>query len=49
MYGPQGGICPPYGLDLSTSLLSRRTAFILCDLRLLLFLKRIIGTLENNF
>ena len=49
MYGPQGSMFPPYGLGLPTSLLSRRTAFILCDLRLLLFLKRIIGTLENNF
>ena len=45
----QGGLFPPHGSHLPTSLISGRAALTKCDFKFLLFFKPIIGTSRNTF
>ena len=49
VYDWQGGLFPPHGLHLPTSVISRSAALTKCELKLLLFLKPITGTSGNTF
>ena len=49
VYNWQGGLFPPHGSHLPTSVISARAALTKCEFKFLLFLKPINGTSENTF
>ena len=49
VYNWQGGLFPPHGSHLPTSVISGKAALTKCKFKFLLFLKPIIGTSGNTF
>ena len=49
LHNSQGGLLPPHGSHLPTSLICGRAALTKCDFKFLSFLKPLTGTSGNTF